>query len=149
MKLHHTATALSLALAAFGVATPANAAALVGETYSNIYSFPAGQESLTGQVITPVTPAGKVFVIQTVSILRNSGLGILQSFISLNALGNDSKASFAMPDINTNGDFFPSATMDMTLYVSTGTQAMINLYRSNGGQAETDVISVSGYLNAN
>jgi hypothetical protein len=149
MKLHQTITALSLALAAFGVATAANAAALVGETYSYLYVFPASQQSLVNEVITPVTPAGKVFVIQTVSVFRSGGMGPLQSFIVVNSLGANSKANIALPDIPANtSDFYPAVTMALTAYVGAGTQAFMNFYRTNSSQPETDYVSVSGYLNA-
>jgi hypothetical protein len=140
-----------LACMVVAAVTPAMASGLDAVQYFYTAQFAAGSQSLINQPITPTTPTGRVLVIQTVSIYRfPASASTLQSFIAVTSGGRT--GYFVMPDISGSGsDFYPAATANFTLYVNDGTHSYVNLYRTGGASypAETDYITVSGYLTAN
>jgi hypothetical protein len=150
-RIHHrSSTAVAAIAVTLGIgilpvgATPANAATLDGVQYTYAATFASGAQSSSDTAITPATPTGKVFVIQTVSIYRYPGsTSTLQSFVGLSSGGY-----FALPDIGgSSGDFYPATTMNLTAYVPGGANAFVNLYRTGGSYpAETDYVTVSGYV---
>ena len=140
------AGATSAGLLAVGFAAPAAAAGLDGVVYTYSVSFPANATSATGSTISPTTAAGQVFVIQTVSIYRHpASPSTLQAFIGVTYGGKP--AFFALPDISNATDHFPAVIANLTAYVTAGTNAFANLYRTGSSlPAETDYITVSGYI---
>ncbi len=131
-------------------AVPAGAAALNAVQYFYSTSFAANSQSDINAAITPNTPSGHVFVMQSISLYRfppNSST--LQAFVAITYNGRT--GYFSLPDTpgtNTSSDFYPSVTTNFTGYVTAGTHAYVNLYRTGGSSypAETDYITVSGYL---
>jgi hypothetical protein len=148
------AVAAALALgAAYATAAPAGAATTTGLNavqYFYSTSFASGSQSDINATITPVTPTGQVLVIQSVSVYRfPASSSTLQTFVAITYGGKT--GYFSLPDIggtNTSSDFYPTGTANFTGYVTAGTHAYVNLYRTGGSSypAETDYITVSGYL---
>jgi hypothetical protein len=146
--------AVALALgAACASAAPASATTTTGLNavqYFYTTSFAAGSQSDINATITPVTPAGQVLVIQSVSVYRYpANPSTLQTFVAITYGGHT--GYFSLPDIggsNSTSDFYPTGTANFTGYVTAGTHAYVNLYRTGGSSypAETDYITVSGYL---
>ncbi len=143
-----------LALAALLALGPACAGAattgLNAVQYFYATSFAANSQSDINATISPVTPSGQVFVIQSVSVYRfPASASTLQTFVAITYAGRT--GYFSLPDIggtNTTTDFYPTGTANFTGYVTAGTHAYVNLYRTGGSSypAETDYITVSGYL---
>jgi hypothetical protein len=146
-----------LALAALLALGPACAGAattgLNAVQYFYNTSFASGSQSDINATITPVTPTGQVFVIQSVSVYRYpANSSTLQTFVAITYGGHT--GYFSLPDIggsNSTSDFYPTGTANFTGYVTAGTHAYVNLYRTGGSSsssypAETDYITVSGYL---
>jgi hypothetical protein len=123
---------------------PAVAAGLVAVQYNYSVPFTAGQTSAS-KTITPATPAGKVLVIQNISIYRYpASASTLQSFLGV---GN---GYIALTDITGTGTLYPAATTTLTAYVAAGATAYVNLYRTGTPlSAESAYVSVTGYLTAN
>jgi len=140
------AAALSAGVVA-APAAPARAAGLDAVQYFTAVTFPSGSQSAIGSAITPVTPAKDVFVIQTVSIYRfPASTSTLQGFIGVTYGGRT--GYYALPDVASATDFYPATTMNLTAYVTAGTSAFVNLYRTGGSgfPGETDYITVTGYI---
>jgi hypothetical protein len=131
-------------------AESAPAAPLNAVQYFYNTSFASGSQSDINATITPVTPTGQVLVIQSVSIYRfPPNPSTLQTFVAITYAGHT--GYFGLPDIPGSGtttDFYPTGIANFTGYVTAGTHAYVNLYRTGASSypAETDYITVSGYL---
>ena len=126
--------------AAAAPATPALNA--VQYNYSVEFAAGATSERLT---VTPVTPTGKVLVIQNIGIYRYpANSATLQTFLAVNG------GFIPLTDIPGNGDLYPAAATNLTSYVPANQSAYINAYRTGASlPAETVYITVTGYLTAN
>lgn len=126
-------------------AIPSVAAALDAVQYNYSVSFAQGTAAGT-KTITPVTPTGKVLVIQNISIYCNppSTSSNLQTFVGVGG------GFIALPDITGSGETYPAAASNLTAYVAAETSAYVNMYRTGSSlPAMTAYITVTGYLTAN
>jgi hypothetical protein len=137
-----------------GLAAPipaAQAGGLDAVQYFYSSTFAAGSQSSINVTITPPTPTGKTLVVQTISVYRfPAQSSTLQTFIAITSGGRT--GYFALPDIVGGGsDFYPATTMNLTAYLLAGQHGYANFYRTGGASlpAETDYVTVSGYLTAN
>ena len=128
----------------------ARAGELQAVQYFYSASFADGSQSAINTVITPVIPAGKVLVIQSVSIYRYpANTNTLQTFVASTVGGRTGYT--VLPDISGNTtNFYPGAAQSLTIYVPAAGHAYVNQYRtgSTSFPAETDYITVTGYLTA-
>jgi hypothetical protein len=135
----------SLCAGALSISGGAVAAGLSAVQYNYSVTFAAGATSAS-KTITPATPAGKVLVIQTISIYRYpASTSTLQTFVGVGG------GYFALADITGTGTTsYPAATTNLTSYVAAGQSAYVNMYRTGSPlNAETAYITISGYLTAN
>jgi hypothetical protein len=132
-----------LVAGALAMTEQAAAAGLVAVQYNYSVPFTAGQTS-GSKTITPATPAGKVLVIQNISIYRYpSSASTLQTFLGVGG------GYIVLTDITGTGTIYPAATTTLTAYVAAGTTAYVNMYRTGGPLlAETAYVTVTGYLTA-
>ncbi len=141
----------SFVVAAVGGALAAVAgtawAAVNGVEYNYTLAFSSGSQTATATAITPVTDAGKILVLQTISLYRfPASTSSLQCFVGIpSATGNT--GFVAMPDIGSSTDFYPATTLNFTGYVVAKTNALMNCYRTGGAYpAETDYVTVIGNI---
>ena len=96
---------------------------------------------------TVAVPAGKRLVVQMVSVYRSrsltAGSGVQ---IFLNGNVNGGYASYAMPSAIANGATYAGASQAMTFVADAGTEVLANAFRTVTTGAETDTVTVSGYL---
>ena len=138
-----TFAAGALTVAALSIASVPAQAGVGAVEYTYLVPFAAGQ-TFAVKTVTPVTPAGKVLVIDHISMYRfPASASSLQTFLGTNG------GYVVLPDIRGNGDIYPAAATNLTVYVLAGKTAYLNLYRTGSALiADTAYVTLMGHLAA-
>ncbi len=95
---------------------------------------------------TVLIPAGKRLVVQTVSVYRSGSFSATTTQIFINASVNGSYTAYAVPPAPPSTASYSGATLSGLFYADGGTELLANAFRNSTSGAETETVSISGYL---
>ena len=91
-------------------------------------------------------PAGKRLVVQTVSAYRSGTISTQTVQIFINSSVGGNYAAFSMPVFPATTASYVGAAQPMTFYADGGTQLLANAFRNGTSGAESETVTISGYL---
>lgn len=96
---------------------------------------------------TVAVPAGKRLVVQTISVYRSGTLAAGSGAqIFINASLNSTYTSYAVPSVIANGAPYVGVAQPMTFVADPGTEVLANAYRTGTTGAESETVTIAGYL---
>jgi len=95
---------------------------------------------------TLLIPTGKRLVVQTVSMYRGGAISATSTQIFINASVNGAYAAYAVPPVPASAASYAGATLTGLFYADGGTELLANAFRNSTSGAETDTVTISGYL---
>jgi hypothetical protein len=95
---------------------------------------------------TVLIPTGKRLVVQTVSVYRSGAISASITQIFINSSVNGGYASYAVPPVPPSAASYAGATLTGPFYADGGTELLANAFRNSTSGAETETVTVSGYL---
>ncbi len=95
---------------------------------------------------TVLIPTGKRLVVQTVSMYRSGATSVGSTQIFINASINGTYSSFAVPPASPSTASYSGATLTGLFYADGGTELLANAFRTSTTGAESETVTVSGYL---
>ena len=95
---------------------------------------------------TVLIPAGKRLVVQTVSVYRSGAISTQTTQIFINTSVNGAYAAFALPPVSASTASYVGIAQPMTFYSDGGTELLANAFRNGTSGAESETVTISGYL---
>jgi hypothetical protein len=95
---------------------------------------------------TVLIPAGKRLVVQTVSMYRQGTIATQTVQIFINSSFGGTYTAFALPVVGGTTASYVGAAQPMTFYADGGTELLANVFRSGTTGAESETVTISGYL---
>jgi hypothetical protein len=95
---------------------------------------------------TVLIPAKKRLVVQTVSVYRAGAISASTVQIFVNASVQGTYASYALPLTPASAATYVGTTFNGVFYADADTELLANAFRNSTSGAETDTVSVTGYL---
>jgi hypothetical protein len=95
---------------------------------------------------TLLIPTGKRLVVQTVSMYRSGTFSASITQIFINASVNGGYAAYALPPAPASTASYSGAAFTGVFYADGGTELLANAFRNSTTGAETETVTVSGYL---
>ena len=95
---------------------------------------------------TLLIPAGKRLVVQTVSFYRSGAISTGSTQIFINASVNGTYSAFSAPSAPATSASYSGATLPSLFYADGGTELLANAFRNSTSGAESETVTVSGYL---
>jgi hypothetical protein len=102
--------------------------------------------SHNGIICTVLIPAKKRLVVQTVSVYRSGAISASTVQIFMNTSVHGTYASYALPLIPASAASYVGTTFNGVFYADADTELLANAFRDSTSGAETDTVSVTGYL---
>jgi hypothetical protein len=95
---------------------------------------------------TLLIPTGKRLVVQTVSVYRSGAISAASTQVFINASVNGAYTAFAVPPAPPSAASYSGTTLTGLFYADGGTELLANAFRTTTSGAETETVTVSGYL---
>jgi hypothetical protein len=95
---------------------------------------------------TLLIPTGKRLVVQSVSVYRSGAISSGNVQIFINSDVNGGYAARALPVVGPTTALYAGSTLSAPFYADGGTELLANAFRDSTTGAETETVSVTGYL---